>query len=112
MLLPEKIDDLAWGEIAREWAKMRRINLIPNDHGSLAHLLRDSYLRGRETREPSEPLHPRWAKNDWDFDPKSDQVDEFGRIVMSRLSAVEQRMLLCLVESEDGLTYLKNMLYK
>lgn len=55
----------------------------------------------------------RWEANDWDFNPEDqDQVAEFYRRIESRLSEVEQRMLLCLINDEGGLLLLKSQLYK
>ena len=56
----------------------------------------------------------RWERNDWDFDPTDpEQVQEFVQIIQRRLpEEVEQRILLCLIESEEGLKLLRNTLYK
>ena len=61
----------------------------------------------------NEDMGAKWDENDWDFDSESgEQVAEFGHIVRSKLNEVEQRMLLCLVGTEKGRTWLLNQLYK
>ena len=52
-------------------------------------------------------------KNEWDFDPRNrDQVKNFIHRITERLSEEEERMLLCLIECDEGLALLRDGLYK
>ena len=59
-----------------------------------------------------ETKYDKYTYNDWDFDKDSEQVGEFVQRMRERLNETEQRMLLCLIDCEEGLISLKNQLYK
>jgi hypothetical protein len=58
------------------------------------------------------PWRHQIGHNNWDFDPKDNEmVWTFLNLIKAKLTEEEERMLLCLVESEEGLAALLDGLY-